>query len=137
MPHRTRDTWLLFLATIFVYAWFFQGFGFNQNAHFDTVRALVEHHTFEITPYVAAGQPTYTGDVAFVGAGGAGGAGVNQRLVSSKPPGLPIVCAPVYLVAFAIERGAGIDINQPRIVQLNKYLATVWGSAAPAALLVV
>ena len=42
--------WALCLAGL--YAFFYQGGGWNQNARFDTVRALVERGNFEITYYM-------------------------------------------------------------------------------------
>ena len=47
---------LLFCAFCFLYAYFFQGGGWNQNSQFDAVRSLVERHTLEITPMIATVQ---------------------------------------------------------------------------------
>ena len=41
---------MLAAALCFLYAYFFQGGGWNQNSHFDTVRSIVERHAFDITP---------------------------------------------------------------------------------------
>src|SRR5205814_164430 len=122
-----RARWGLFVASLLVYAWFFQGDGFNQNAHFDTVRALVERRTFAITDYARAGEVGYTGDVSVVGG----------RVYSSKPPGLAVICAPFYAAVRGVERATGVDETSPRVVRINQYLTTIWGSAVPAALLVV
>jgi len=120
---------LWFAAVLFIYAWFYQGYGYNQDAHFDTARALVEHHAFEITPYWQDEDgPGFTGDVSH----GAGG-----RVYSSKPPGLALVVYPFYAIVHAIERAAGSDVNNTRVATINQQLCTIWGSALPAALLVV
>ena len=125
---RCKAALLLFLATLFVYAYFFQGGGFNQNAHFDTVRALVERRTFEITEYATDTRgPGFTGDISTF----------NGRVYSSKPPGLPLLCAPFYAIVYAIEKSIGIDTNSPRVVWANQWLTTIWGAAIPSALLVV
>ncbi len=55
--------WALCLAGL--YAFFYQGGGWNQNARFDTVRALVERGGFEITAFA-----DNTGDVVEYGAEG-------------------------------------------------------------------
>jgi hypothetical protein len=122
-----RAAALLFVAVMLVFGWFFQGFGFNQNAHFDTVRALIERRSFEITYLVQPLAPSYTGDVSYSG----------DRVYSSKPPGLALVCAPFYFVVYSIERACGVDPARPQWVHVNQYLTTLWGSALPGALLVV
>ena len=119
---------LLFLATLFVYGYFFQGGGFNQNAHFDTVRAIVERGSFEITEYATVlWTPGYTGDVSTVG----------SRVYSSKSPGLALLCAPFYGLVYAIERACGVDFAAPDVVRINQWLTTIWGAALPGAILAV
>ena len=123
-----RSDLLLFLATLFVYGYFFQGYGYNQDAHFDTVRAIVERHTLEITPYIADPYgPGFTGDVSRAG----------DRVYSSKPPGLALVVLPCYAVTYAIERAMGIDPTTDSNVTANQWLCTVWGSVLPGAILAV
>jgi hypothetical protein len=119
--------WFLFLCALLVYAWFFQGYGYNQDAHFDTVRALVERGRFEITDYVTLPSPGNTGDISQIGG----------RTYSSKPPGLPVACVPLYALARGAERLFGLSSDQPTVLQFNLYLLTLWGSALPAALLVM
>ncbi|MEO6435201.1 MAG: hypothetical protein ABIP55_05510 [Tepidisphaeraceae bacterium] len=120
-----RRTLLIFLAAFFVYAWFFQGYGFNQNAHFDTVRAIVERGTFEITPYVEHGQPGFTGDVARVG----------ERVYSSKPPGLAVILVPFYAMVYVFQHIVRLDPTSPAMVLVNQQLCTIWGGALPGAIL--
>ncbi len=122
---RLRDDsakWLLFSTFCFLYIYFFQGGGWNQNAHFDTVRALVETGSPEITPYAAN-----TGDVSRVG----------ERVFSNKPPGLAFAGAPLYLLLFLAERALGADIRDPMLVTANAHLTTFFVSGLPAAVLVI
>ena len=85
---------LIFCTFTLCYAYFFQGGGYNQNSHFDTVRALVERGTTEITAYA-----DNTGDIGVV----------KGRVYSNKPPGLAFLGAPLYFVAYRLERGLGLD----------------------------
>src|SRR6476646_10278632 len=120
-------TAVLFVCSLLVYVYFFQGYGFNQNAHFATLRALVERRTWEITSYVADPYADgFTGDVSFVGG----------RTYSSKPPGLALLAAPVYAAAYHVERAAGRDPTSPAVARFNLYLLTIWAAGVPAAILV-
>jgi len=47
-----RIQWLLFAATFLSFAYFHQGGGWNQNARFAMVRAIVEEGTFRIDSYL-------------------------------------------------------------------------------------
>jgi hypothetical protein len=109
-------------ACLFAYAYFFQGTGWNQNAHFDTVRAIVERGTFEITAYASN-----TGDVSRVG----------DKVYSNKPPGLALLAAPVYFALTRVESAFGFDVGSSRVTVANMHATTVWTSALPAALLAV
>jgi hypothetical protein len=118
----------LFLAVLFVYAYFFQGYGYNQDAHFDTVRAIVERGTLEIGPYVADPYgPGFTGDVSRV----------DERVYSSKPPGLALVVLPAYAIVYGVERVLGIDPTTAEHVTVNQWLCTIWAGALPGAVLAV
>jgi hypothetical protein len=118
LDRRAAVLLLIFLA--FAYSYFFQGGGWNQNAHFDTVRAIAERGTLEITPY--AGN---TGDVVTFG----------DRVFSNKPPGLGLLGSPVYFTLYRVERALGVDPEEARIVNLNAHIVTFWVSGLPAALL--
>jgi len=120
-PEDRRIVRRLVVAHLLLFAYFFQGGGWNQNARFDTVRALVERGTFEITAYAAN-----TGDVAVV----------DGRVYSNKSPGQALLAAPVYAVAFAIEKAIGLDPGAPFVTTANAHLLTVATSGLPAALLV-
>lgn len=114
---------LVFLITFIGFAWFFQGSGENQNAHFDTVRALAEQHTFDITAYADNTRDVVRRD---------------GKLYSNKLPGLPLLGVLVYWPVQFIERAAfQIDLNATRVRQLNHYLVTLLYSALPASITVL
>jgi hypothetical protein len=126
--HDRHIGWLLFMGTLIVYGYFFGGQGYNQDAHFDTIRAMVEQRTFEITDFIRRGGPmAFTGDVYNVGG----------RVFSNKPPGLALVGAPVYAVLASLERSVGLDLNAPSIMRFNAYVLTLALSALPGAWVVV
>jgi len=119
-----RAMWVLFAGALLVYTYFFGGQGYNQNAQFDAIRAVVERGTFEITAYADPGGPlTFTGDVYRV----------NDRIFSNKPPGMALIGAPVYAVLAGVERALGIDLNDLRAVRFNAYVLTVLLSGLPGA----
>jgi len=101
-----------------VYAYSFQGGGWNQNVQLDVVRALVEQQRFEISAYASN-----TGDVSRFG----------DRVYSNKPPGLPLLVAPVYGLLYWGERLLGADPSVPSMVSANAYLLSLFASALPGA----
>ncbi|HTL29808.1 MAG TPA: hypothetical protein VL282_11320 [Tepidisphaeraceae bacterium] len=108
----------IFLASLAIYAYFFQGGGYNQNAQLDTARALAEHGTFDISRYTTDrnNSLTYSEDVNRA----------HGRALSNKPPGLAIWVAPVYWILDRI----------PSLSDHTKaWLATIWGSGVPSAVL--
>jgi hypothetical protein len=110
----------LFLLTFAVYAWFYAGAGWNQNALFDTTRAIVERHTFAIDAYASN-----TGDV-----------GRNAgHVYANKAPGLSWLAVAPYALLHAFERTPG----DPIVVGINLYLCTLvvvtsFGALIPALL---
>ena len=117
-----RALLLIFCTFTLCYAYFFQGGGFNQNSHFDTVRALVERGTTEITAY--AGN---TGDIG----------SFQGHIYSNKAPGLAFLCAPIYFVAYRLERGLGLDTSSASEVTANAHLVTFFTSGLPGVVLVL
>ncbi|HEV2294972.1 MAG TPA: hypothetical protein VGR35_14050 [Tepidisphaeraceae bacterium] len=119
-----RVAWLLLLGPLLVYGYFFGGHGYNQNAQFDSIRAIVERGTFEITPYARPGGPfTFTGDVY----------DVDGRVFSNKPPGMTIVGAPIYAILALFERALGLDLDALNVMRFNAYVLTLCLSAFPGA----
>ena len=115
---------VLFLGTLLVYGYFFQGQGYNQNAQFDAIRAVVERGTFEITAFARPGGTfTFTGDVYDVGG----------RIFSNKPPGMAIAGAPVYALLAGVERAVGLDLNAIGVMRFNAYALAMVLNALPAA----
>src|SRR5262249_7279846 len=90
-------------------AYFFQGGGWNQNAHFATVVSLVENGS------VAIPEPgrSSTGDVPRV----------DGRYISNKPIGTPLVAIPGYVIARTLT--LGIDTHRTQVV-LRDYLTTLF-----------
>ena len=78
-------------ATIYLY--FFQGGGWNQNSHFDTMRALVEEGSPSITSFASN-----TGDIGVF----------KGRVYANKAPGLAYLGAPLYFVLYRGELLLGI-----------------------------
>src|SRR5437868_4044866 len=102
MPAAVRQSrsapWILGIFTLLAYSYFFQGFGFNQNSHFATMRCIVEHGSPEITQLAG-----FTGDVSYAG----------NRTFSNKPPGLALIGTPFCFVIYHVERHLGVDVNEP------------------------
>ncbi len=82
--HRfAQERWIA-VAVFVSCAYFFQGGGWNQNAHFATTVAMVENGTMSLDRYRNS-----TGDLARAGA----------HVVSAKPIGTALFAIPAYLVA--------------------------------------
>jgi hypothetical protein len=105
-------------ALLFTYAFFYQGGGWNQNARFDLVRAIVEQHTLRIDDY-----HTNTGDKALV----------DGHYYSDKAPGVAFVVVPPVAAARPVLDAVGIDSTSTDGLRALSYLATLVGAAVPAA----
>ena len=115
----------LFLLVFVAYAFFFNGGGWNQNAHFDLTRAIVELRSVRLDTY-----DSNTGDTSL---------GRRGHLFANKPPGSSFLGAVPYAVIYAIERAAHADIESWRMATLNLYLLTmlvcgICGALIPAVL---
>jgi hypothetical protein len=104
----------LFVLTFVTYAWFFGGGGWNQNAHFDLTRALVERQTFHIDGY-----RVNTGDISWSPVSG------QWHAYSNKPPGLPLLAAIPYAAISSVERAMHRSLDDWFVMTLNMYLLTV------------
>jgi hypothetical protein len=107
---------LLGCVFCFVYAYFFQGGGWNQNSHFDTVRSFVERHAADITPIAAN-----TGDVGYH----------DGKVYSNKGPGLALWLTPVYFVLYQLERHAGAGNDVYWWANFNAHVLTFFASGLP------
>lgn len=104
----------LFLLTFATYAWFFGGGGWNQNAHFDLTRALVERQTFHIDGY-----RVNTGDIGWSNVSG------EWHAYSNKPPGLPFLAAIPYFVLYHLERALHLPVDSWLWMTVNVYVLTL------------
>lgn len=104
----------LFLLTFVAYAWFFGGGGWNQNAHFDLTRALVERQTLHIDGYHGN-----TGDVSWVRHGAA------WHVYANKPPGVSFLAAIPYAAVYAIERALDLPAGSWLWMTVNAWIVTV------------
>jgi len=116
---RRRVELLLFATVLVSVAYFFQGGGWNQNAHFATTVALVEQRTFYLDDYRRS-----SGDLARAG----------EHVTSAKPVGTALAMVPGYLVARTVTLGIDNVGNQ---TVARAYLTTVLGPGVALALLAV
>ena len=116
----------LFVVTFVAYGWFFGGGGWNQNAHFDLTRALVERQTLYIDGY-----RVNTGDISWSPAGGEWHAYIN------KPPGISFIGAIPYAFLYLVEHGQNVPLDAWHVMQLNAYLVTVFTCGLSGALIAV
>lgn len=120
MPRDRRVMAVLFCFFAFLYAYFFQGGGDNQNSQFDAIRAIVERGTVDITPFAANTQDS----------------GEHKGMIySNKLPGLAFAAAPFYLAAYQLERLFGLDPASFAIMTFNAHWITFLVSGLPGALL--
>jgi hypothetical protein len=113
-----RPETALFVLALGVYAYFFQAGGWNQNAHFDLTRAIVEEHTVVLDDYI-----DNTGDWSVA----------NHHYYSNKAPGLGLLAVPVYAAVHPLAHGGRV---RGWIVHLGAYLSTIVCVALPAAVAV-
>lgn len=117
LSERRIAVWL-WLLTLIVYAWFFGGGGWNQNAHFALTRAMVEEQKFEIDSFRAT-----TGDIAES----------DGHVYANKAPGLSMMAALPYALLSVLQGETELDSFAAQT--LNQYLCTVAIVAMPAALI--
>jgi len=109
-PADKRSALSVAVVAFGVYAYFFGGSGFNQNATLDQARAIVEKRTLAITEY--AGN---TADLSEF----------RGRLYPNKAPGTSFLAVIPYLMLYPLERAAGADVGTPPVLTLNLYIVTV------------
>jgi len=98
----------LFVLAAVTFGYFTGGAGWNQDAHFDLTRAIVERHTLYIDGY-----DVNTGDVS---------KGTGGHTFINKPPGASILAAAPYAVIFAIERGLRAPVDS--LTRTNRWITT-------------
>lgn len=98
----------LFLLAAVTFGYFTGGAGWNQDAHFDLTRAIVERQTLYIDGY-----DVNTGDIS---------KGTGGHVYINKPPGASIVAVVPYAGLFAIERALHAPIDS--MTPLNRWITT-------------
>ncbi|MEA2329243.1 MAG: hypothetical protein QOE68_4202 [Thermoanaerobaculia bacterium] len=101
------------------FGYFTGGAGWNQDAHFDLTRAIVERHTLYIDGY-----DINTGDVA---------KGTEGHIYINKPPGASLLAAAPYAVIFAIERSVHAPVDA--LTRMNCWIATALSTGLCGALI--
>ena len=119
--HR-RLAWLLGVASLLSFIYFYEGGGWNQNSRFDLLRAIIERHTLQIDAY-----HRNTEDKAHF----------NGHYYSDKAPGLVFLAVPFAVVARTGMRVIGIDPESPRGEFVLSYIVTAGAVALPTALATV
>lgn len=98
----------LFLLAWGTFAWFFGGAGWNQAAHFDLTRALVERQTLYIDGY-----DVNTGDAS---------QGTHHHVYINKPPGASLLAAVPYALVYTVEHV--LRLPGDRMVRTNEWIVT-------------
>jgi hypothetical protein len=96
VPDRRIAAGLFVLAAV-TFGWFYGGAGWNQDAHFDLARALVERRTLHIDGY-----ESNTGDISH---------GVNGHTFINKAPGVSFLAAVPYAAVVAVKNARGVPID--------------------------
>ncbi len=116
----SRQLQLLAATVLFLsYAYFYPGFGWNQNTRFDLTRALVEEHTVRIDSFQGN-----TGDKAFL----------QGHYYCDKAPGLSFAAVPVWAAVRALMRAEGKDPSSSTAVRWGLYTSTLITVALPTVL---
>src|SRR5438093_6950503 len=142
-PAQRKIEAALFLTLLVAYGYFNQGGGWNQNARFDQVRAIVESGRVFINGYLSYqvvvgadgradmvrrplpdhffGSGRYwlnTGDYSYNATQG--------RYYPNKPPGASFLAVPAYWVIYHIERLWNIDPDALWPLTVNAFITTVF-----------
>ncbi|NOS67678.1 MAG: hypothetical protein HOO67_04925 [Candidatus Peribacteraceae bacterium] len=96
MSFDRRTPLAVFLLLLFSYAYINQGWGWNQNSRLDVLHALFVKHTITIDAY-----EENTGDKEKL----------NGHFYSEKAPGMILVAAPAFLLAYGTLHLSGINID--------------------------
>ena len=98
----------LFVLAAVTFGYFTGGAGWNQDAHFDLTRAIVERQTLYIDGY-----DVNTGDVS---------KGTGGHTFINKPPGASILAAAPYAVIYTIEHRLHAPVDS--LTRMNRWIAT-------------
>jgi hypothetical protein len=109
----------LFVVAAVTFAYFTGGAGWNQDAHFDLTRAIVERQTLYIDGY-----DVNTDDVS---------KGTGGHTYINKPPGASILAAAPYAVVFAIEHRLRLPVDS--MTPTNRWITTALSAGLCGALI--
>jgi hypothetical protein len=98
----------LFVLAAVTFGYFTGGAGWNQDAHFDLTRAIVERQTLYIDGY-----DVNTSDIS---------PGSNGHTYINKPPGASILAAAPYAVVYAIECRLHAPVDS--LTRMNRWIST-------------
>lgn len=98
----------LFVLAVVTFGYFSGGAGWNQDAHFDLTRALVERHTLYIDGY-----DVNTGDTS---------RGTGGHTYINKPPGASFLAAIPYAIVYPVEKYLQSPIDG--MTRFNRWLVT-------------
>lgn len=112
-PIDRRSAWVLGLALLASYAYFYQAGGWNQNSRFALVRAILERHTLQIDAY-----QSHTFDRAIW----------NGHYYSDKAPGASLLALVPVDLARTAARLVGVDPESFPGIAWTSYVATVMTS---------
>lgn len=127
---REHTVEFLFGGLVFViYAYFYNGVGWNQNARLDSIYAFVEPGphawSFRIDGFLPRPEANFnTGDWAQAG----------EHYYSNKAPGTALFGLLAYAPLYWLERLVGIDAAAFAPAHINAYLLNLWISVLPCAL---
>ncbi len=109
----------LFLLGAVTFGWFHGGTGWNQDAHFDMTRALVERGTLFIDGYESNTADTSPGS--------------DGHIYINKPPGISFIAALPYAVVFAVEKLWQLPAGD--LTRFNAWLVTAMSCGLCGALI--
>ena len=109
----------LFILAAVTFGYFTGGAGWNQDAHFDLTRAIVERQALYIDGY-----DINTGDVS---------KGTGGHVFINKPPGASILAAAPYAAIYAIERGLHAPVDS--LTRMNRWISTAFSVGVCGALI--
>jgi len=137
---RSRGAVAVFALLFAAHAWFFQGGGWNANARFDQVRAIVEQGRLAVDDYLLyAVVPAPRGGLslarrplppgmpadAVLQAANSGDLAVHDgSYYPNKPPGTVLLAVPAYLGLHLVERAAGLDPDDWRVMDWNAFVCS-------------
>lgn len=100
---------VLFVFLFSTYAYFNQGWGWNQNSRLALLHSIVQEQRLIIDTY-----HHHTGDKSQIG----------DHYVSDKGPGVVLLAFPAFTISAAIVHVFGIDIDQGKGWQITEWAAT-------------